>query len=257
MGASGPVVQVFDGVWQIVGVRRAAHAYVVRGSRRTVLVDTGLPGTVDHVVTSLGTIGLAPDDLDLVVLSHEHVDHAGGAPLLATRAPRAAHRLAANKLALRDEFTLMSRAFAAELADFAVDLLLEDGCRLELGGVTLHVLHTPGHCSGSICLYEPQRRYLISADTIMASGIVGGVLGSGNVADYIESLERLRTMRIDHLLPGHGKLSNHAAADIDAGLERLRGLLDDSHALFSLLRETDRGFDEVMRSLRELNIDVG
>ena len=91
----------------------------------------------------------------------------------------------------------------------------------------------------------------------MASGIVGGVLGSGNAADYIESLERLRTMRIDHLLPGHGKLSNNAAADIDAGLERLHGLLDDSHALFSLLRETDRGFDEVMRSLRELNIDVG
>ena len=41
--------------------------------------------------------------------------------------------------------------------------------------------------------------------------------------------------------------------DIDTGLKRLHGILDDSQALFSLLRETDRGFDDVVRSLRELN----
>jgi glyoxylase-like metal-dependent hydrolase (beta-lactamase superfamily II) len=246
-------VQCFEGIWQFVGVSRAAHAYLVRGTRRAVLIDTGLPNSSEYLVACLAELGMKPGDLDLVVLTHEHIDHAGGAPQLARFCPIAAHRLAARKLSLRDEFAMMNKAFASDLGDFEIDLLLEDGCRIEAGGVTLHVLHTPGHCSGSICLLEPQRRVLFSADTIMATGIVGGVLGSGNVADYIASLERLAILRIEHLLPGHGRLSSTAESDIAGGLKRLHGLLDDSQALFSTLRTTDRGFDDVMRSLRELN----
>lgn len=248
------VSPLFDGIWQLIGQARAAHAYLVRGSRRTVLVDTGLPATYDSLCAGLAQLGLAPADLDLVVLTHEHIDHAGGAPQFARHCPVAAHRLAARKLALHDEFTMMNKAFATDIADFEIDLLLEDGCRIDAGGGrSLHVVHTPGHCSGSICLLDAGHRALISADTIMAGGVVGGVLGSGNVADYIASLERLALLRIDHLLPGHGRISHDAAVDIAAGLQRLHGLLDDSQALFSLLRETGRGFDDVMRSLRDLN----
>jgi hydroxyacylglutathione hydrolase len=247
------VVQCFEGIWQFVGVSRAAHAYLVRGTRRAILIDTGLPNSSEYLVACLAELGMKPGDLDLVVLTHEHIDHAGGAPQLSRFCPIAAHRLAARKLSLRDEFAMMNKAFTSDLGDFEIDLLLEDGCRIEAGGVTLHVLHTPGHCSGSICLLEPRRRVLFSADTIMAAGIVGGVLGSGNVADYIASLERLAILRIDHLLPGHGRLSSTAETDVAGGLKRLHGLLDDSQALFSTLRTTDRGFDDVMRSLRELN----
>jgi glyoxylase-like metal-dependent hydrolase (beta-lactamase superfamily II) len=248
------VTELLDGIWQIMGVSRAAHAYLVRGTRRTVLVDTGLPASYDGLCSALATLGLAPTDLDLVVLTHEHIDHAGGAPQFARHCPVAAHRLAARKLSLHDEFTMMNKAFATGMADFEIDIVLEEGCRIDAGGGrSLHVMHTPGHCSGSICLLDAGHRALISADTIMAGGVVGGVLGSGNVSDYIASLERLALMRIDHLLPGHGRVSHEAAADIASGLQKLHGMLDDSQLLFSLLRETDRGFDDVMRSLRELN----
>ena len=244
---------VADGIWQIVGHQRAAHAYLVRGRRRCVLIDCGLPGSTAQIETALASIGITPAAIDLVILTHEHIDHAGGAPHWARHCPIAAHRLAARKLALHDEFTLMNKAFATELADFEIDLVLEDGCRFDLGGRTLHVLHTPGHCSGSICLLAPNERLLFAGDTIMAHGIVGGVLGSGNVSDYIASLERLALLRIDRLAPGHGKVSNDAATDIDAGLVRLRAMLDDAQALFGLMRATDRGYDDVLRSLRDLN----
>jgi glyoxylase-like metal-dependent hydrolase (beta-lactamase superfamily II) len=247
------VVEHFPGIWQIVGAQRSAHAYLVRGTRRTVLIDAGLPTTYDYLIAALADIGCAPADLDLVLLTHEHIDHAGGAMRLARECPVAAHRLAAKKLVLLDEFTMMSRAFAAEIEAFEVDVLLEEGCRINTGGVTLQVLHTPGHCSGSICVFEPVRRILFSADTIMANGIVGGVLGSGNASDYVESLERLANLRIEHLMPGHGRISNAASDDIQAGIRRLRGLIDDSHTLFASLRETGRGHDEIMRSLRDLN----
>jgi len=247
------VVEHFPGIWQIVGANRSAHAYLVRGSRRNILIDSGLPTTYDYLVAALAEIGLRPADIDLVVLTHEHIDHAGGSLRLAEHCPIAAHRLAANKIALADEFTMMSNAFATDIAAFDVDILLEEGCRLNAGGVLLHVLHTPGHCSGSICVYEPQRRILFSADTIMAKGILGGVVGSGNASDYIESLERLSAMRIDCLMPGHGRISRDADSDLREGTRRLRALIDDSHVLFSTLRGTARGFDDIVKSLRDLN----
>ena len=247
------VVEHFPGIWQIVGTQRSAHAYLVRGSRRTVLIDSGLPHTYEYLVEALADMGLAPADLDLVLLTHEHIDHAGGAVRLADVCPIAAHRLAANKLVLLDEFTMMSRAFAQEIEAFEIDVLLDEGCRINTGGITLHVLHTPGHCSGSICVFEPARRILFSADTLMANGILGGVLGSGNASDYIESLERLANLRIDHLMPGHGRVSATPAEDIQAGIRKLRMLIDDSHALLSTMRETGSGYDDIMRSLRDLN----
>lgn len=247
------VVEHFPGIWQIVGAQRSAHSYLVRGSRRSVLIDCGLPTTFGYLTECLAEIGLAPSDLDLVLLTHEHIDHAGAALRLADHCPVAAHRLAANKIVLRDEFTMMNRAFAADIDAFEIDVMLEEGCRINAGGVTLHVLHTPGHCSGSVCVYEPAHRILFSADTIMANGVVGGVLGSGNAADYIESLERLANLRVDCLMPGHGRISTTAGDDIQAGMRKLRALIDDSQTLFATLRETGRGHDDIMRSLRDLN----
>lgn len=248
------VTELMPGIWQIISAGRSAHAYLVRGTRRAVLIDSGLPSAYDELAAGLAEAGVLPADLDLVLLTHEHVDHAGGALRLAKSCPVAAHRLAANKLALRDEFALMNRSFVAEVEAFEVDLLLEDGCRIETGGITLHVLHTPGHCSGCICVLEPARRLLFSADTIMANGIVGGVLNSGNASDYIASLERLAMLKIDYLLPGHGKVSRSPTDDITGGIQRLRGMIDDSHALFSVLRDTAKGYDDIMRSLRDLNV---
>lgn len=247
-------VELAPGIWQFVGQRRCAHAYLLRGTRRTALVDTGLPGTLDHLDACLAQAGVRRDQIDLVLLTHEHVDHSGGAAAFAGRTLVAAHPQAANKLRTADEFALMSRAFAEHAVPFEVDLMLVEGSAIDLGGIALTVLHTPGHCSGSICLYERSRRWLFSADTIMAKGILGGVLNSGNTSDYLSSLERLQHLRIDRLLPGHGHLSDDAQADIALGIARLKGLVDDSHALFSALYDTEDGFDEVMRSLRDLNV---
>lgn len=124
----------------------------------------------------------------------------------------------------------------------------------DLGGLRLDVIHTPGHCSGSICLFEPTHGLLVSGDTIMANGIVGSVLMSGDVSDYIESMQRLSRLRVNTLLPGHGRISYRGHDDIELGIARLRDPLEDSHTLFGALRETGKGFDEVVRALRDLNL---
>ena len=248
------LVEVYPDIYQITGTNRAAHAYLIRGTRKNLLIDAGLPNTATHLTACLRELGLRPRDIHMVLLTHEHIDHAGGAPTFSGSATIAAHRLAANKLVLKDEFTLMNRAFEEMVEDFEVDVLLDEGSAINLGNYELEILHTPGHCSGAICVYEPNHRLLFSGDTIMANGVVGGVLGSGNASDYIHTLKRLSGLKVSHLYPGHGKLSNTPEADIQMGMERLQALMDDTKTLFDAVKHANHGFDQIMRSLRELNI---
>jgi hydroxyacylglutathione hydrolase len=251
--AKSKVVEVFPDIFLILGVNRSAHSYLVKGARKNLLIDSGLPNTVPHLHDCLAEIGLTPQDIDVVLLTHEHIDHAGGAPSF-TSSIVAAHPLAANKLLLKDEFTLMNDAFDEKAFHFEADLIVDEGTSFNLGNYELQVLHTPGHCSGAICVYEPTHQLLFSADTIMANGIVGGVLGSGNVSDYIHSLKRLAGLRIAHLYPGHGKMSDTPETDIAQGIERLQTLLQDTKALFGTVKNSKYGFDHIMRSLRGLNV---
>jgi hydroxyacylglutathione hydrolase len=248
-----PAVEIFPGIYQIAGRRRSAHAYLIKGSAKNVLIDSCLPDSTDRVCDSLASVGLAPTDIDLVLLTHEHIDHAGGAPFFGRHALVAAHRLAANKLTLRDEFVLMNKAFGAVADEFRIDFFLAEENTINLGNYELQVIWTPGHCSGAICFYEPNHRMLFSGDVIMANGIVGGVLQSGNISDYINSLRRLSTRKIDHLLPGHGKVSDTAGDDIAVGIGRLETLLEDSKVLFQVIQNSPLDFGSAMRALRDLN----
>ncbi len=165
----------------------------------------------------------------------------------------AAHRLAANKLTLQDEFVLMNKAFGSQADVFHIDILLSENTVINLGNYELHVIHTPGHCSGAVCFYEPNHRLLFSGDVVMATGIVGGVLQSGNISDYIHSMRRLAALRIDHLYPGHGRIFDKGESDVQKGIVRLETLLEESKTLFQVVQNSQHGYDHIMRSLRDLN----
>lgn len=249
-----PARELLPNVFQILPGDRSAHVYLLKGRHSNVLIDSGLPGNWEQTRAGLADAGFEPDDIQMVLLTHEHIDHAGGAPYFPRRTLVGAHRLAASKLALKDEFALMNQVFAVKVDDFHIDILLAEGTTIDLGDFELHVLHTPGHCSGAVCMYEARHKILFSGDTIMARGIIGGVLGSGNISDYLNSMHRLAHLRIDHLMPGHGRHSTNADEDIARGVERLELLLDESRTLFDAMRHSQHSFDQITRSLRDLNI---
>lgn len=247
------IVEIYPNIYQILGRNRSAHAYLIKGRFKNVLIDSCLPDSNAYVCECLASVGLAASDIDMVMLTHEHIDHAGGAPFFGRHSIIAAHRLAANKLTLRDEFVLMNKAFGSVADEFHIDLFLNEGTTINLGNYELQVIATPGHCSGAICFYEPNHRLLFSGDVVMANGIVGGVLQSGNISDYIYSLKRLSSLRIDHLYPGHGRISTSGEQDVLCGIDRLETLLDESKVLFQVVQNSQDGFDHIMRSLRDLN----
>src|SRR3981189_1157532 len=105
------LIEAAEDVYQIRFKNRAANAYLVRGRSRTIMIDVGLSSNYPHLLTCLDHIGVKPDDIDMVVLSHEHLDHIGAAYHFHGSAFIAAHRLAANKIMLRDDFSMLRKMF--------------------------------------------------------------------------------------------------------------------------------------------------
>ncbi|WP_456622589.1 MULTISPECIES: MBL fold metallo-hydrolase [unclassified Bradyrhizobium] len=247
------LIQAADNVYQIRFSNRAANAYLVRGSARTILIDVGLSSNYPALAECLNFAGCPPDKIDMVVLSHEHLDHIGAAwHFNAHRTFVAAHRLAANKIMLRDDFSMLRKMFNEPNVPINVDIWLEEGNLIDLGDFRLNVMHTPGHTSACITLYDQDKGLLFAADTLMPGGVMGGVFGSGSIADYIQSLERLKGLDSKILLSGHGRLSDTPQEDVRIAIARSHGLLADTAQLFDAL-DARSNFEPIMQSVRDLN----
>ena len=96
-------------------------------------------------------------------------------------------------------------------------------------------MYTPGHTSACISLFDHDKGLLFAADTLMPGGVMGGVFGSGSIADYIQSLERLKGLNSRILLSGHGRLSDTPQDDVRIAIQRSHGLLEDTAQLFDAL----------------------
>ena len=151
------------------------------------------------------------------------------------RAIIAAHRSAANKIDLQDEFVTLQGVQEWRAGSIKVDLWLEEGNYIDIGNYQLLVIHSPGHSSGCICLYEPSQRVLFSGDTVFSGGTLSNIGPSGNISDYMHSIRRLNTLRIDELYPGHGKISKEPEKDMNKALQYAMSLFEDSKLLFHSL----------------------
>lgn len=202
------------GVVRIVLPGRASHAYLFLG-KRLVLVDCGSTESRHALLVALRELEVPRHRISLVVLTHEHARHAGAAAAFPD-ALLAAHPLAAAKLRHADE----SRTRLAESRP--PDLELEHGSTLHIGGFSFEVVHTPGHTSGSICLYERSRGLIVTGDTAFAKGSLAATSTSGSSGEHLESLHRLASLRARMLLPGHGPASDDPAGDLAAAVAAVR-----------------------------------
>ena len=167
-----------------VGELLSANFWWLRGHDRDLVIDAGL-----GVVALLAAIPGLFDRDPLVVLTHAHLDHAGGAPEFAERA---AHRAEAGVLAAGVPASLFGPELFAKLGidgpapGLMIDMLPEPGYdpatyrippihldrtlgdrdRIDLGDRVLTVLHLPGHTPGSIALLEERTGTLYSGDVV-------------------------------------------------------------------------------------------
>lgn len=245
-------IELSNGFHQIIGRSGSANCYLVRGSRKTMLIDTGLPQTFGQLEAELLRLGMPLEAIDIVVLTHEHFDHSAMARRFQETALLAAHPLAAGKIAMADEFALLSKAFSRDATEIVADIELEEGARIDVGGYRFTVIHTPGHCSGHVSLFESDKGILIGGDAVFKGGLHGGILGSGNVSDYIRSLDKLAGLKLATLAPGHGEPSTDPYADIAEARRKLEALHLEMRAVFGTLGTGDQ-FQQILASLKSIN----
>lgn len=211
LGGYGRLVEVLPGLLCVPSRSLDSNVYIVRGDDGLLVVDTGLGLSVEQVFAEMRRAGLDPGEVRLVVNTHCHLDHVGGNDAFLRASPRA--RVAVHEADA--EFLVRGVAEAVEplgvgrslVKPTRVDVRLRDGSRVGVGDFEFTVIHTPGHTPGSICLYDEERRVLISGDTVFLEGIGRYDFPYSSYEDLVRSLERLAGLDVEALLPGHGPFS--------------------------------------------------
>jgi glyoxylase-like metal-dependent hydrolase (beta-lactamase superfamily II) len=249
-GEKSKVTELRPNIFQIRSERPGSHVYLIKGDVKNVLIDTGVAANFPLLKDSLAEVKLKPKDIHLIILTHEHFDHIGASSYFYGKSLLAAHRLAANKIQIQDEFVVMGKYFDRHAQPFRADLCLLGDTVVELGNYRLRIFHTPGHCSGCICIYEPDHKLLFTGDTVLAGGTISGVFASGSISDYLTSLQLLSGLQVEEMYPGHGRISKKPQEDLRKAVEEARTLLEESKLLFGAL-DTKATFERLFLSWRK------
>jgi hydroxyacylglutathione hydrolase len=205
----------------------SCHSYLIKGDYKNVLIDSGLDQNFPKLEKALLSLGIKVKDIDIVINSHEHFDHIGANRYFQDYALIAAHRFAATKITFEDRYVTMYTSGDLNEPPLKVHLWLEDKFHFDLGNYNLEVIHTPGHTSGSVCIYEINCKVLFTGDTVFGQGTLSYIGESGSVGDYINSIGRLGTMKINHIYPGHGSISQTPEDDMKHAILNAKALLRD------------------------------
>lgn len=214
--------EIIPNLYLLKTKKPSSNSYFILGKKLKVLIDSGISQDFNTLIKDMKRIGVDSDSLSMVINTHEHVDHFGANRFLQETVTIVAHRYAATKIVSADDEVLLCRAHGEDPTGYQVNIWLENLNVIDLGDWFLKIIHTPGHTSGSLCIYEPRKKVLISGDTVFARGTISNISSSGSYGEYINSLARLNTMKIDMLLPGHGAISVNVEEDIENAIKNAK-----------------------------------
>jgi len=200
-----------------------SNIYLVIGTR-TALIDTGTGKESKRNIAKIKDL-LKGKDLDMIILTHFHFDHVGGLKDLQKEFGSEAFAGAGDAPYIASgnpEYTL-SWWYDDELGHADVTELME-GDVIDLGEHKLKVINTPGHTSGSICLFDEVTHALFSGDTLFARGIGRTDLPSGSTNELARSLKKLSEMDIGMLYPGHMNTVSDGKGAVRYGLIMIGGM---------------------------------
>jgi glyoxylase-like metal-dependent hydrolase (beta-lactamase superfamily II) len=153
-------------------------------TKKGAVVDPG--GDLDTIRQAIAELGVS---VEKILLTHGHIDHAGGAAELketlgvSVEGPHAADRF------LLDHLEETGRGYGIQARSVTPDRWLEEGDTVTVGGVTLEVLHCPGHSPGSVVLFARDQRFAIMGDVLFQGSVGRTDLPGGDGKALLRSIE--------------------------------------------------------------------
>lgn len=210
--------------WQGRGNNANSYLFanVLRGDRPHVIIDPGFvvnelrERCYESITAAIRRDGYMAEDIGLIVNTHTHPDHCQATESIAEASMgkethgRVSQAIAALSREEEEYYrTVGERMFgmfgmkAAKLEPF---IYLTEGA-LNLGAddkrVSLQVFITPGHSPGSISIYWPDKKVLITGDLVFFGGVGRTDFPGGSITTLKQSIERMSALDVDYLLPGH------------------------------------------------------
>ena len=190
------------------------HCYLLLGTERAVLIDTGLGvANIKSIVDDLTSLPV------LVVTTHVHWDHIGG------------HKYFSDFAIHESELAWISKEFPLPLQmvkenltlkpcefpdNFSIEnyrvfkgqptTALKDDDVIDLGNRKIKVIHTPGHSPGHCCFYEEDKKYLYSGDLIY-SGCLDAFYPTTDPFAFMLSVNKIKSLHIKKILPAHHQIN--------------------------------------------------
>jgi hydroxyacylglutathione hydrolase len=213
------------------------------------------------ILDYLKSTGRHPEEISLLILTHSHPDHIGAARAMksisgSTLAAHAAEKSWIEDVDLQERERPVPGFKSLVGGSVHVDQTLQDGDVLDVGDASIQVMHTPGHSSGSICLWLPVEGALFSADAVPVPGsmpIYQDILAS---VRSIQSLGRVRGIKFLLSAWDEPRLNGEAYRVMDEGLGYLQRI---HNAVLKVAGGTapDAGLDSMelcRRTLAELGL---
>jgi glyoxylase-like metal-dependent hydrolase (beta-lactamase superfamily II) len=204
-------------------------------ARRSVVIDPGpsIPEHLDAVSSVAGEVGV-------VLLTHHHPDHAEAAREFA-------ERVGCGVRALDPAYRLGSEGLA-------------DGDVVEVDGLEVRVVGTPGHTADSLSFLVPAERAVLTGDTVLGRGTTVVAHPDGQLGAYLDSLDRLHALaeahELDAIWPGHGPVIPDALGTLDYYRAHRQERLEQIEAAVASLRDAPHpegiATDELPRRVVEI-----
>jgi glyoxylase-like metal-dependent hydrolase (beta-lactamase superfamily II) len=194
------------------------NTWVLRepGARRSVVIDPG-PSIDSH----LAAIGSAAKDVGVVLLTHHHIDHSEAAREFA-------ESVGCGVRALDPAYRLGSEG-------------LGDGDVVEVDGLEVRVVGTPGHTADSLSFLVPAEGAVLTGDTVLGRGTTVVAHPDGQLGAYLDSLDRLHALAEAHevrsIWPGHGPVIDDALGALDFYIAHRRERLEQVESAVAQLRD--------------------
>jgi glyoxylase-like metal-dependent hydrolase (beta-lactamase superfamily II) len=237
-------------------------------SDNPILIDTAYIADFNETAGLIAQLGLNLSNVQLIISTHCHCDHIGGNKRIQDQSgcDIALHKIGKYFMDTRNDWATWWRYYEQEAEFFDCTMALNDGDVISIGSHEFKVIHTPGHAAEGIVLYNPKEKLLISSDTLWKNDMaVMTVRIEGSAAPFqmLESLEKLASLDIQMVYPGHGppfkdmqkaltktrKRINHFLNHRDQmGLDLLKKII-----IYTLMMrkrvEADLFYDDLMQTL--------